>query len=61
MAAVAQTTDASAGDSVRAFLDTDCAVSTVFFGSQYKISVQFIYLNKTTSLAVPLLNRFIFH
>jgi len=61
MAAVAETIDASAGDSVRTFLDTDCAVSTVFFGSQYKISAQFFYLNKTTSLAVPLLNRFIFH
>ena len=57
MAAVAETTDASAGDSVRTFLDTDCAVSTVFFGSQYKISAQFFYLNKTTSLAVPLLKR----
>ena len=65
MAAVAETTDASAGsgDSVRTFLGTDCAVSTVFFGSQYKISAQFVYLNKTNSyaLAVPLLNRFIFH
>ena len=59
MAAVAETTDASAGDSVRTFLDTDCAVSTVFFVSQYKLSAQFLYLNNTTSLAVPLLNRFI--
>ena len=34
MAAVAETTDASAGDSVSTFLDTDCAVSTVFWLSR---------------------------
>ena len=49
MAAVAETTDASAGDSVRTFLDTDCAVSTVFFGSQYKISAQF-FLSQQNNL-----------
>ena len=53
MAAVAETTDASAGDSVRTFLDTDCAVSTVFFGSQYKISAQFFLSQQNNLISCP--------
>ena len=52
MAAVSETSDASAWDSIRIFLDSDCSVWTVFLGSQYKLSAQFLYLNKTTSWAI---------